>query len=1270
MAEADPMSEHALDTDLVLELTDPALIEVDGVRRATARGSLTYESPGAERLTSPPFDFITPLGAIEKEELAWYLERYHLWPTTVFRARARRVESDLEVWGRQLYDALVMGETRKVFETWRTTPASGSFTVQVDGQNDAAAQILALPWELVHDGEEAVFHGRRDVLVRRRLVGGETRSPARLAAPVRILLITARPREDVDHRVCALPLVDALEGLGDLAELTVLQPPTVEAMVAELRSATAGERPYHIVHFDGHGLVDGTGGLLFEHHDDADRLQRRPLFFPATHLARALKRHRVPMVILQACRSAATDGDVSSSVAGCLSQGGVATVIAMSHRVLIETARRFFTVLYRELAAGLRVGDAMLTARKALQKDDFRLHAFRHALRLQDWFVPVLYQNHDLALVGAAQVAAPVRPVGDDRLASLPAPPDHRFVGRSRELLRAERWLALEPYVVLLGEAGEGKTTLAAELARWLVRTRRFDRAAFVSLDRHPDGKAALLELGAHLVPGFVSQAARDPDSATRILNEALAGERILLVFDNMETALASEDAAEQVVDLAKELAGAGGTRIVFTSRQGLPAPFAENHLRVGRLGRDEAVQLVSNVLGQEDAVPYVEDEGESEAEIVQLVDAVRGHARCLVLLAREVAASGVRRATEDLQGIMEALHEQHPDDRERSLLASVELSLRRLPDGMRHRIRPLAVFRGGGHVTSMASVLGLDQQKDEEVALARVLVGIGLGELLDFGYLRLHPALSPALGRGLDGDARREARRAWAEAMIDLVSFLYEKQFEDARIATSLTVLELPNLLAALDHLRDNAPAGVTVEIATRVESLLESLGRPKTMARVAHLRRAATRGLDEWDPVRMEADSATVDRLIEEGRHAEATTAARRLLERSLQAGAEAYEQAPYYIAYYHWLYGRALLMGGDAEKALPPLDVARRRFQRLADDGNATAGRMVSVCISETAGCLRDVGRFDEAAEAFEAAIELDEIQGRRRDLAADKFQLGTVRLLQRRPRDAIESYAEARDVAEALGESETVSKAWHQIGMVHQQAGDLTAAEEAHQRALRLTVQHGSHSAQAGSYAQLGNVYSSMGRWEEAVRFYRQALAIFEETGDLLNEGRIHNNIAHQWIQLRRFDEARPEILRAIECYEPFGHAAQTWQAYDILHDLERHCGNQAASVEAWEKAFQSFLGYRRSGGENPATAPRLAAEVRQAIHSNQTAAAVALVTQLQQSSDLPPGFAPFLAALQQILAGSRDPDLAANPEMLYECAVELTLLLEALAPEDR
>ena len=80
-------------------------------------------------------------------------------------------------------------------------------------------------------------------------------------------------------------------------------------------------------------------------------------------------------------------------------------------------------------------------------------------------------------------------------------------------------------------------------------------------------------------------------------------------------------------------------------------------------------------------------------------MEAVNRHARALVLLAREVARRGVRATTGDLRSLMADLQRKHPGDRENSLYASVELSLRRLSTESREHVRVLAVCQGGVHL-------------------------------------------------------------------------------------------------------------------------------------------------------------------------------------------------------------------------------------------------------------------------------------------------------------------------------------------------------------------------------------------------------------------------------------------------------------------------------------------------------------------------------------------------------------------------------------------
>jgi hypothetical protein len=129
---------------------------------------------------------------------------------------------------------------------------------------EAATGLLALPWELLHDGRSYLFQGQHAVRVRRRLPNRYAQPHAVTDLPIRILLVSPRPENAhtsyIDHRISALPLVEATESLGKLAELTVLTPPTFPALQQALQHAAAAKQPFDVVHFDGHGVYDRRHG--------------------------------------------------------------------------------------------------------------------------------------------------------------------------------------------------------------------------------------------------------------------------------------------------------------------------------------------------------------------------------------------------------------------------------------------------------------------------------------------------------------------------------------------------------------------------------------------------------------------------------------------------------------------------------------------------------------------------------------------------------------------------------------------------------------------------------------------------------------------------------------------------------------------------------------------------------------------------------------------------------------------------------------------------
>ena len=274
-------------------------------------------------------------------------------------------------------------------------------------------------------------------------------------------------------------------------------------------------------------------------------------------------------------------------------------------------------------------------------------------------------------------------------------------------------------YAVVHGQGGEGKTSLAAEFARWLVRSQQMRRAAFVSVETHSHAAAVLDALGRQLVgPDYSVATFDDLEKAILPVERALREQATLLVVDNMESVLLppfmerrhrqpfpKKYAARElkaILVLCERLLTVGDTRLIFTSREALPAPFAarDSSGNCSEWIREDAVKLVERVLNA--AGGDAGTDGRAAApvtpheEIEQLVDAVHCHARTLALLAPALRDRGVEATRESLVELMTEMEQRFPGSREQSVFASVELSLRRMSHANRDRARAWRVPRRG----------------------------------------------------------------------------------------------------------------------------------------------------------------------------------------------------------------------------------------------------------------------------------------------------------------------------------------------------------------------------------------------------------------------------------------------------------------------------------------------------------------------------------------------------------------------------------------------
>ena len=362
--------------------------------------------------------------------------------------------------------------------------------------------------------------------------------------------------------------------------------------------------------------------------------------------------------------------------------------------------------------------------------------------------------------------------------------------------------------------------------------------------------------------------------------------------------------------------------------------------------------------------------------EIEQLVDAVNCHARTLALLAPALRDRGVEATRASLVELMAEMERRFPGSREQSVFASVELSLQRLSPASRDRARVLGVFHGAVDLDVLRMMMAW--KKADVAALAVELIATGLATPNRYNHLTLTPARQPlpagAAGRG----GTRPLTARWVEAMGQYAKFLEQQSNQNAEMAATLTLLELPNLFALLDRMHAAGDAEATIGLATSLYSLLSMLGKPLLLARVGQVPRrrgchVGGRAGRRLAHARFEAARTRIEQQLDGWRLREAFDGAQALLQRARAAGDQAYSGADYDLAMATNLLGQVLQATGGLEQALPLYDDAREAFEAITTKRESKgAERMASICYERRGQCLVSLGRLDEAAAAYEENI----------------------------------------------------------------------------------------------------------------------------------------------------------------------------------------------------------------------------------------------------------------------------------------------------------
>ena len=269
-------------------------------------------------------------------------------------------------------------------------------------------------------------------------------------------------------------------------------------------------------------------------------------------------------------------------------------------------------------------------------------------------------------------------------------------------------------------------------------------------------------------------------------------------------------------------------------------------------------------------------------------------------------------------------------------------------------------------------------------------------------------------------------------------------------------------------------------------------------------------------------------------------------------------------------------------------PRSTVLGPRIEALSDDHLCKPQ-----CLLWLSQLFRSLGNNVDRKRLLTHALELERGRGDGHRVARVLRGLADANRMLGLFREGVQQLKEASEICERLGDVVGQAKGWNYLGLLLFQDGQLDAAEEAGSRAIDIFRDQGREFWVCRCLRLLGLIYQSKGKGEEAIQHFEASIGIASPFNwhyqlfwthlslaelfcnenefnnaqshieqakshtddDAFNLGRAMNQQAQIWFCQGRLEEARAEILCALETFEGLGATAELPGSRSILRGIE-------------------------------------------------------------------------------------------------------------------
>jgi tetratricopeptide (TPR) repeat protein len=956
---------------------------------------------------------------------------------------------------------------------------------------DANRQLAGLPWETMQDGQGFLVNR---CIVPVRVIGGfGATNPHPEVSQYRLqtLFMATEPEgveprldfEGEESRILAatqdLPIELRVEESGCLSELTSLW-------------RRFPEDYFHVFHLTGHASIRDHTPYFITESLTGDRVDATVEDFDRVFQLRYPR-----LMFLSGCRTGQSiNGGAVPSLAASLVEKGAAAVLGWARPVSDTGATQAATELYRSLAQGLSIAEALGLTYQALIRDG-----------VKDWCLLRLYTRVD---AWGALVLPPGDAIVQQRKESKLRFLDRRnlirvagadeFVGRRRYLQRGLRALKSSQNlgIWLHGIGGVGKSTIACRLLDRLgayqsvVCYRDFDETVLLNLLRRECESSR----GHEILSGNLPL----PQKLSQFLKQGLNApeQRYLFILDDFEANLEERGDGSQVLKtsvvepLTALLTAIDRSqlphRVMITSRYDVNIPEFNSRLarfQVDRLDRSDLAKKYQRLKAFQTGSTVDRD---LQIQAKSIAD---GYPRLLEWLDRLLQDDRTDSAA--ILAAMAGKQQKFLEDiLAEKLLAQQEPDLRAIL--MRGLIFELPVPL----VVLQAICEGIGDF-DRHLERAR---SVGLLEVSLNGAVRVPRVLGLAVaenGAELAAIGVKVLNREWVETT---ESFTEEKCLELYRLALLADDGEIAVNMAK--RLSDRWIANSRFrEALILCQNALALQSDSKIIYNLAKIYDT----LGDWEKsLEFAQQSLSIYREIGD-RQGEAA---------SLHQIAIIYENQ------------------GKWTEALQSCHDSLS-IQREIGDRQGEAASLHQIAI-----IYENQGKWPEALQSCTDSLTIEREIGDRRGEAASLHQIAIIYENQGKWTEALQSCADSLTIKREIGNRQGEAASLHQIAIIYENQGKWTEALQSCADSLSIKREIGDRQGEAASRHQIAIIYTKQGKWPEALQSCADSLTIKREIGNRQGEAASLHEIAIIYTKQGKWPEALQSCTDSLSIKREIGN----------------------------------------------------------------------------------------------------------------------------------